>query len=312
MLAFDRVAAVRRLTAAERTRSISAMKAPNFAYVKPASLHEALALLSSHAEAAVPLAGGQSLMATLNLRLSAPELLVDLGALDELRGIVEEDGAVRIGALTTHSELAQSPVIRRCLPLLAEAIRHVGHVAIRNRGTFGGSLAYADPAAELPACCVALAASIVVAGNSARRAIAAADFYKRLFDTALKPGELIVEVRVPKQRQDRFWGFAELARRHGDFALAGLAAIVEKDGDRIKDSRLVYFGCTDCARPARSVAQKLRGEPLPLATCEGLNDAIAFDLTPVDTPGLKARTKVQLAAALTRRTLNDLRPGLAG
>lgn len=288
------------------------MKAPNFAYVKPASLHEALALLSSHAGAAVPLAGGQSLLATLNLRLSAPELLVDLGALDELRGIVEDDKAVRIGALTTHDEVAQSPIISRHLPLIADAIRYVGHVAIRNRGTLGGSLAYADPAAELPACCVALEASIVVAGNCGRREIGAAGFYRGLFDTALEPGELIVEVRVPKQRPDRSWGFAELARRHGDFALAGLAAIVEKDGPHIKNSRLVYFGCTDCARPARGVAQRLRGEPLPLGACEWLPDLLAPDLQPLDSPGLKARTKVQLAAALTRRTLNNLRLGPDG
>lgn len=285
------------------------MKAPNFAYVKPTSLNEALALLSSRAEAAVPLAGGQSLVATLNLRLSAPELLVDLGALDELRGIAEQDDAVRIGALTTHSELAQSPIVRRYLPLIANAIRYVGHVAIRNRGTLGGSLAYADPAAELPACCVALDASIVVAGNPGRREIDASDFYKGLFDTALKPGELIVEIRVPKQKPDRHWGFAELARRHGDFALVGLAAIVEQDRNHIKDSRLVYFGCTDHARPARGVAQKLRGEPLPLGACEELPDAITAELKPLNSPGLKARTKVQLAAALTCRTLNDLHAG---
>jgi len=163
------------------------MKAPNFAYAKPASLNEALELLSAHAGAAVPLAGGQSLMATLNLRLSAPELLVDLGALDELRGIAEDGDAVAIGALTTHSEVAQSPLVRRALPLIARAMRDVAHVAIRNRGTLGGSLAYADPAAEMPACCVALDATLVVAGRAGRREIPAAQFYKGLFETALDP-----------------------------------------------------------------------------------------------------------------------------
>jgi len=283
------------------------MKAPDFAYVKPASLDEALALLSSHGGAAVPLAGGQSLMATLNLRLSAPELLVDLGGLDELRGIAEDGEVIRIGALTTHGEVAQSPIVRRHLPLIAEAIRHVGHVAIRNRGTLGGSLAYADPAAEMPACCAALDAAIIIAGKSGRRTIAAGDFYKGLFATALKDGELIVEVRVPKQKPKQFWGFAELARRHGDFALAGLAAAVETDGARIENSRLVYFGCTDCARPALGVTQKLTGETLPLGSCEWLPDLLAVDLRPFDSPGLKARTKLQLAAVLTRRTLNTLR-----
>jgi carbon-monoxide dehydrogenase medium subunit len=288
------------------------MKAPDFAYVKPASLHEALDLLSSHAGSAVPLAGGQSLMATLNLRLSAPELLVDLGALDELRGITERDGDVLIGALTTHSDVAQSPIVRGALPLLAEAIRHVAHVAIRNRGTLGGSLAYADPAAEMPACCVALDAAMIVAGRSGRREIPASQFYNGLFATALEPGELIVDVRIPKQRSNRHWGFAELSRRHGDFALAGPAATVTKNADRIGDARLVYFGCTDDAKLALGVAEKLRGETLPLGDCEWLPATIAADLKPSDAPGLTARTKVQLATVLTRRMLDDLRPGPAG
>jgi carbon-monoxide dehydrogenase medium subunit len=283
------------------------MKAPNFAYTKPATLSDALAVLSAHADAAVPLAGGQSLMATLNLRLSAPELLVDLGGLDELRGISEDDDAVRIGALTTHNEVAQSPIVHRALPLMAEAIRHVGHVAIRNRGTLGGSLAYADPAAEMPACCVALGAVLIVAGSAGRREIPAAQFYRGLFETVLEPGELIVEIRLPKQRSPQAWGFAELSRRHGDFALAGIAAVVEQDGGCISSARLVYFGCADCARLAHGVAGKLAGERLPLEGCDWLADAVAADVAPVDTPGLKARTKVQLAAVLTRRTLNDLR-----
>ncbi len=256
------------------------------------------------------LAGGQSLMATLNLRLSAPELLVDLGGLDELRGISEDGDAVRIGALTTHNEVARSAIVRRHLPLIGEAIRHVGHVAIRNRGTLGGSLAYADPAAEMPACCVALDATLVVAARAGRREIPAARFYQGLFETALNPGELIVEVRLPKQRPHQHWGFGELSRRHGDFALAGLAAVVMKDGERIGEARLVYFGCTDHARPAQTVARKLHGLALPLGDCAWLPDALATDLDPVDTPGLKARTKVQLARALTHRVLHDLRAGL--
>lgn len=287
------------------------MKAPNFAYVKPTSLNAALELLASHAGSAVPLAGGQSLVATLNLRLSAPDLLVDLGALDELRGIVEQRDVVGVGALTTHNEVAGSPIVRAHLPLIASAIRNVGHVAIRNRGTLGGSLAYADPAAEMPACCVALDATIVVASRAGRREIPATQFYHGLFATALNPDELIVQIRLPKQKPQQHWGFAELSRRHGDFALAGLAVIVEKDGDRIGDCRPVYFGCTDFARPAHAVAQKLRGQALPLGECEWLPEVIASELKPVDTPGLKARTKVQLATALTRRTLNDLHAGPA-
>ena len=207
------------------------MKAPNFAYIKPTTLDQALDLLATNA-GAVPLAGGQSLMATLNLRLSTPELLVDIGGLNELRNVRLEGDTVCIGALTTHAEVAASPLVRQYLPLIAEAIRHVGHIAIRNRGTFGGSLAYADPAAELPACSVALGARLTIAGRAGRREVAADQFYKGMFETDLKPGELIIEVRLPKQTPRQMWGFAELSRRHGDFALAGLAAVTTHDGDK--------------------------------------------------------------------------------
>jgi len=284
------------------------MKSPNFAYLKPASLQAALDLLGEHI-GAVPLAGGQSLMATLNLRLSKPDLLVDLGGLDELRGIRLDGDTVRIGALTTHAEVAASPLVRRHLPMIAEAIRHVGHVAIRNRGTFGGSLAYADPAAELPACCVALGASIVVVGRGGQREIATEKFYTGLFETALNAGELIVEVRLPQQTVARHWGFAELSRRHGDFALAGLAVVASLNDSRIGDARLVYFGCTDRARLASGLAEGLRGERLPLGDARWLREVLAAELTPTDTPGLSAATRLQLAATLTRRTLSSLRRG---
>lgn len=287
------------------------MKAPNFAYVKPATLDDALDLLAAHA-GAVPLAGGQSLMATLNLRLSTPDLLVDIGGLDELRGIRLEGDAVYIGALTTHAEVAASPVVRQHLPLIAEAVRHVGHIAIRNRGTFGGSLAYADPAAELPACSVALDATLMIAGRAGRREVAAEQFYKGLFDTALNAGELIVGVRLPKQQPMQKWGFSELSRRHGDFALAGLAAVTTQDGDKISAARLVYIGCTDRAKLAQGVARRLHGERLPLGDSGWLSGVIAADLDPVDTPGLSASTKVQLATTLTRRILQSLRPGPTG
>jgi carbon-monoxide dehydrogenase medium subunit len=273
------------------------MKAPNFAYTKPATLDEALALLADHG-GAVPLAGGQSLMATLNLRLSTPELLVDLGGLDELCGIRLDGDAALIGALTTHAEVAASPIIRKHLPLITEAIRHVGHLAIRNRGTLGGSLAYADPAAELPACCVALGATLTIASRAGRREIPAEQFYKGMFETALGAGELIVGVRLPRQQPGQRWGFSELSRRHGDFALAGLAAIATQDGDTITDLRLVYIGCTDRAKLAQTVARRLNGEKIPLADFGWLRETLTADLEPVDTPGLTAATKVQLAATL--------------
>jgi carbon-monoxide dehydrogenase medium subunit len=288
------------------------MKAPNFAYVKPASLDEALDLLATHAPLAIPLAGGQSLMATLNLRLSSPEILVDISDLHALRGIRLDGETVCIGAVTPHAEVASSPIVRQHLPLVTEAMRHVAHVAIRNRGTIGGSLAYADPAAELPACSVALDATFVLAGRSGRRDIRAGEFYKGLFETDLKPAELLVEVRLPVQKPQQKWGFSELARRHGDFALAGLAAITEQEGDTVTTARLVYLGCTDRAKLAEGVAQKLRGRRLPLAETDWLPATLAADLAPVDTPGLSAATKIKLAATLTHRTLQSMQAPRSG
>ena len=288
------------------------MKAPNFAYVKPPSLNQALAVLAQHCGSAIPLAGGQSLMATLNMRLSAPEVLVDISELPELKGIRVEDDLVCIGAGTSHAEITASSAVRQHLPLVSEAMRHVAHVAIRNRGTIGGSLAYADPAAELPACSVALDATFVIAGRASRREIRAAEFYKALFETDLQPGELLVEVRLPSQRPEQKWGFSELARRHGDFALAGLAAIVELSGNAISAARLVYIGCTDRAKLAGGVAQKLQGQRVPLENSDWLPETLAADLAPVDTPGLSAATKVQLAATLTRRTLQALQTSAPG
>ena len=197
------------------------MKAPDFAYAKPATLAEALDLLAR--PGAKALAGGQSLIPSLNMRLSAPELLVDIGGLPGLSGISAQGGAVRIGALATHAEIGQSELVAREVPLLAKAVPHVAHAAIRNRGTLGGSLANADPAAEYPACAVALEAVIHVAGKSGSRQVRATDFFKGLFETALKEGELITAVDFPAAKAGDRSVFLELARRHGDYAIVGLA-----------------------------------------------------------------------------------------
>jgi carbon-monoxide dehydrogenase medium subunit len=282
------------------------MKAPNFRYAKPRSLEDAFAVLQRHGDAALPLAGGQSLLATLNMRLSAPDLLVDIGGLDDLRGISAADGVVRIGALTRHCEVLESPIVARRLPLVAEAVRHVGHVAIRNRGTLGGSLAYADPAAELPACMVAHGATIVLGSAAGRRELRAADFFTGLMETALAPGELILEVRVPEQRPGQVSAFAELSRRHGDFALVGLAALATVAADRVTEANLVYIGCTDRARLATRVSETVVGWPLPPADGAALARAVEQDVTPMDTPGCKASTRLQLAKVLTGRVLRSL------
>lgn len=200
------------------------MKAPSFAYAKARSLEEALDLLERHGDAARVLAGGQSLIPSLNLRLSAPGLLVDIGGLDALRGITLEQGVVRIGALTTHAEIGRSAEIAKHVPLLAQAVPHVAHPAIRNRGTLGGSLALADPAAEYPAVALATDATLVVAGRGGERLVAAADFFRGLYETALAPGELVVGAEFPACKKDERFLFQEIARRHGDYAIVGLAA----------------------------------------------------------------------------------------
>ncbi len=194
------------------------MKAPRFSYVRAESVEHALGLLEEHGEEARILAGGQSLMPTLNMRLSQPKLLIDINRLAALEGISLRGDNVRIGALARHVAVANSPIVAEHLPLIAEAMPHVAHVAVRNRGTFGGSIALADPAAELPACALALGATFVVAGAGGRRSIAAADYFRGLYETARKPNELLVEALVPVQRPGFVSVFMELARRHGDFA----------------------------------------------------------------------------------------------
>ena len=279
------------------------MKARNFRYVRPTSLAQACQILADAGGDAVPVAGGQSLLAGLNMRLSAPKLVVDIGSLKELTGQSEAHGIVRLGALTRHCELLRSDLVRKHLPLLAQAAPHIGHIAIRNRGTLGGSLAYADPAAELPACAVALGATLVLCGAAGERDVKAEDFFKGLFETDLSPAELIAAVKFPVTAAAV--GFAELSRRHGDFALVGLAAVASMQSSRIDTARLVYFGCVNRAKVAQAVSTAVAGAPVPLSDA-ALDKAIRQDLNPDDTPGLRGDTKLHMAKVLTRRVLNSL------
>ena len=211
------------------------MKAPSFAYAKPRTLAEAFDLLER--PGARVLAGGQSLIPSLNLRLSAPELLVDITGLAELRGIALEQDVVRIGALTTHADIERSAQIRKHLPLLADAVLHVAHPAIRNRGTFGGSVALADPAAEYPACLVALDATLVLRSRGGERMVRAEEFFRGLFEVDLREGELVVGAEIPAFLKDERSVFLELARRQGDYAIVGLAGVTSASRKRI-----AFFG----------------------------------------------------------------------
>src|SRR4051794_14099267 len=214
------------------------MKASAFAYARPTSVANALELLAAHGDSAKVLAGGQSLMPAMNLRLISPDFIVDIGELAELRGIVVRDGILTVGALTRHADVLKSSDIAAHAPLLRDAASHVAHPAIRNRGTLGGSLAHADPASELPASMVALGATIIACGPRGERRIPAGEFFIGIYETALSPQELLVAVELPLARNDSAHFFHEFSRRHGDYAIVGLAAQAIIRGDRFAELRL--------------------------------------------------------------------------
>jgi aerobic carbon-monoxide dehydrogenase medium subunit len=272
------------------------MKTNAFAYARPASVAEARDLYARAGEGARYLAGGQSLMAALNFRLDEPSALIDLGGIAALRGIVREGGVIRIGALARHAQVLADPLIAAHLPLIAQAMPHVAHPAIRNRGTFGGSVALADPAAEMPACCLALGATMVIEGDGGTRRVQADDFFLGLYETALAPGEVLVAVEVPIPEAGAAHGFGELARRHGDYAMAGIALMV---GPGRAWARVAYFGLSDRAvRSPKAEAAIVAGTDAPAVATEGLE--IYPDLN------ADAATKRHYAAVLLRRALAGL------
>jgi len=264
------------------------LKAPSFAYAKPRSLEEAFPLLER--PGARILAGGQSLIPSLNMRLSSPQLLVDIGGLSRLRDISGQPGGLRIGALVTHAEIERSPDIRLQVPLLAEAAPHIAHPAIRNRGTLGGSLALADPAAEYPACALALNATIVLMGRRGERRVPAAGFFKGLFETEIRPGEILVAAEFPRVERSVF---LELTRRHGDYAIVGLAGVADASG-----KRLAFFSVDSKPVLAKNAAGAKSLE-------EGLL-GLKKDLSPAADLYNTSATKLHLAGVLLSRAWNTL------
>jgi carbon-monoxide dehydrogenase medium subunit len=275
------------------------LKPSPFAYAKAKSLDHALELLAQP-EARL-LAGGQSLMATLNMRLSAPKLLIDLNGVGGLGGITVNNDMVQIGAMTRHAEAARSSDIARHAPLIALAMPHIGHAAIRNRGTLGGSIAFADPAAELPACLLALGGEVEISSQTGKRTVMADDFFKSLFETALGPSDVLTAIRVPAATPQTRVGFAEFARRHGDYAMVGLAAVARANGTALTDVRLAYFGVGNTPVRARKAEAAI--------TSGGIDDAVkalASDLDPSDDVQTTAATKKHLAGVLLRRVSEQL------
>ena len=275
------------------------MKPAPFTYTRAKTLKEAVTLLAKHKDDARLLAGGQSLIATLNMRLSAPDLLIDINGIKNLNGIAKKGKYVEIGALARHSQVEHSDVIAKHAPLIALAMPHIGHPAIRNRGTFGGSIAFADPAAELPACLLALGGEIDIAGPRGKRTVKADSFFKGLFETALRPQEMITAVRVPAADKATRVGFAELARRHGDYAIVGLAANARSNGKGLADVRLAFFGVGNTpVRPKKAEAALASGD---------IDAAVkALDLDPNDDVQATAKTKKHLAGVLLRRVAKQL------
>jgi len=282
------------------------LKAPPFAYVRARSLAGVFDLLEQHGERAKLLAGGQSLIAALNMRLSAPELLIDITRLAELGGIQLRDGLVRIGALTTHAEIERSAEIRKHLPLLAQAAPHIAHAAIRNAGTFGGSIALADPAAEWPACCVALDAQFVLACRAGTRRIAARAFFKGLYATALNPQEVLTQIEIPVPGPEYRSAFVELALRRGDYAIAGLAAVARNTRGALSDLRLAFLGVGAAPALARGAMAAMEGKQASPDAIAAATQALAQDLDPGPDLYSSAATKMQLARVLTGRALAAL------
>ncbi|MCC8960885.1 xanthine dehydrogenase family protein subunit M [Bradyrhizobium sp. Pear76] len=276
------------------------MKAAAFAYARATSVVNALELLAAHGDKAKVLSGGQSLMPAMNLRLLSPDILVDIGGLAELRGIAVRGDVLVVGALTRHVDLLGSPEIALHAPLLRDAVAHVAHPAIRNRGTIGGSLAHADPASELPACVLALDATIVVRGPAGERRIAATEFFKGIYETALSPDELLVAVEVPVAGQGVAFFFQEYARRHGDYAIVGLAACAVVAAGSFSDLRLGFFAVGDRPVLAAAAGKLINASVTPALLAEA-TAALADELDPQEDQQATAAMRRHLAAVLLRR-----------
>lgn len=282
------------------------MKAPAFRYLRARSIADACAMLAEHGADARILAGGQSLMPVLNLRLANPAVLVDINPVAEMAGISVDQSTVRIGALTRYRDIQDSPIIRQHLGLIADALPFVAHAAIRNRGTIGGSLATADPAAEMPACCLALDARMILESTRGQRTVPADGFFRSTFETALEPDELLTKIEFPIEGPDWRHAFAEFSRRHGDFAIVGAAARARLNTRRFADIRVVMFGIAD--RPMRIYAAEKA-----LLSAANLKEGIAAAqatlakaLEPPSDNQTSSETRLHLARVLLGRALAQL------
>jgi carbon-monoxide dehydrogenase medium subunit len=282
------------------------MKAAAFDYVKPKALQDALSLLAEAGDSAQLIAGGQTLLATLNMRLSEPSILIDITDLAELKGIALVGDQLRIGALATHTEIEDSELIAKHAPLLKAAAPHIAHRAIRNLGTWGGSLAYGDPAAEWPACSLALRATMIIQGPSGERRISANDFFIDLYTTSLEPDEILVATEIPIATSQEVFYFHELARRHGDYAVAGLAAVAQKQGDVLTKCAFTFFSVSSKPVMATKAQNLVNGKKLNEDLIEKAVAATREEIEAIADITNSAEAKEHLMGVLLERGLKHM------
>jgi CO/xanthine dehydrogenase FAD-binding subunit len=279
------------------------MKPPAFAYERPTSLQAALAALARHGEEAKVLAGGQSLIAMLNLRLLAPKTIIDAGRLSELDYIRQEGGELRIGALTRHNTVMRSAEVAQHCPLIAEAYRFISHHAIRNRGTIGGNLCHADPASELPVVALLLDATMVLKSSAGERRVSASDFFKGPFETATRADELLTEVRFRDQPKGEGYAFDEVSQRHGDFALVAAGCTLSVADGVCRAVRLGYAGVGPHAVRVSEAETALTGQPATEANFAEAAASAAEHVRPTGDVHADADYRRDLVRALTGRVL---------
>lgn len=277
------------------------MKPAPFEYHAPETVESVLELLARHGDDARILAGGQSLMPLLNFRLARPAVIIDINLLRQLDYISGEKGSISIGALTRQRRVERWAAAGA--PLLAQALHHIGHVAIRTRGTVAGSLAHADPAAELPAIMLCLDGSVVARSAAGERQIAARELFASHLTTTLRADEMITEVRLPLPDSRHGWGFLEVARRHGDFALVGVVAVVALARQRIEQARIALFGCGPTPLRATAAERALAGQSPAPATIEAAAREAADALSPESDLHASAAYRTRVAATLIARAL---------
>ncbi len=282
------------------------MKPAKFDYFAPGTRDEALELLAQHGPDAKVLAGGQSLMPMMNLRLVRPAVVVDINRTEGLSGISAANGTITIGALTRQRDLERSDAIRNAFPMMTAAISHIGHFQIRNRGTIGGSLAHADPAAELPAICAALDAELVLADSSGTQTMAASEFAIAPLITSLAPEQLLTEIRLPTLGDRWSWGFREVSRREGDFALVGSVAMLRTDGDGVcQEARITMFAVGDGPARMPAAEQSLVGRVVDDAARREAAALVSEAVTPGSDIHASAEYRTEVSAVMARRALED-------